>query len=208
MDPNTISPFDCSSTLSLRSNSLLQCELDAVNFTVAIEEIQLNEPNSTILVDDNPTNEADDDIVTWDDFVSSQSEEIPPKCGGFVLIKDDKLLTFIGTDPDAKAVKGPVNNGQYCLVNFKAIKLVEKAYTKYVGTNFEGLAGKDGGSPLLALSVYKDIIRKHIIENGMWDVFQFQLLKFKKMICLIENMGKVKVSEIKENITKIKSTAD
>eukprot|EP00957_Ditylum_brightwellii_P002996 229132-Ditylum_brightwellii.AAC.1 len=28
------------------------------------------------------------------------------------------------------------------------------------------------------------------------------------MICLIENMGKVKLSEIKEYITKVKSTAD
>eukprot|EP00957_Ditylum_brightwellii_P024666 1863532-Ditylum_brightwellii.AAC.1 len=182
---------------------------------MAIEETIFDEPTSTGLVDDNPTNEADDGIVTWDDFVSNQSEEIPPKCGGFVLTKDDMLLTFVGTDPDAKvnvfsydlsskgyrvnkrllnknfqAVKGPVNNGQYCLVDLKAIKFVEEACTKYVGSKFEGLACNDGGSPLLALSVYKNIIRKYLIKNRMWDVFQFQLPKSQKMICLIENMGK------------------
>eukprot|EP00957_Ditylum_brightwellii_P063444 4816213-Ditylum_brightwellii.AAC.1 len=194
---------------------------------MATEETQLDEPTFTGLVDDNSTEEEDDGIVTWDDFVSNQSGEIPPKCGGFVLTKDDKRLAFVGTDPDAKvnvfsydpsakrnavnkwllnknfqAVKDPVNNGQYRLVDFKAIKLVEEACIKYVGTKFEGLAGKDGGSPLLALSAYKNIIRKHLIKNGMWDVFQFQLPKSRKMICLIENMGKVKLSEIKEYITK------
>eukprot|EP00957_Ditylum_brightwellii_P008842 670630-Ditylum_brightwellii.AAC.1 len=42
----------------------------------------------------------------------------------------------------------------------------------------------------------------------MQDVFQFQLPRSKKMISLIENMGKVKLSEIKEYITKVKSTTD
>ena len=44
--------------------------------------------------------------------------------------------------------------------------------------------------------------------NAMWDVFQFQLPKSKKMICLIDNMGKVKLSEIKQYTAKVKSTAD
>eukprot|EP00957_Ditylum_brightwellii_P200559 15289905-Ditylum_brightwellii.AAC.1 len=69
---------------------------------MAIEETQLAEPSSTGLVDDNPTNKVDDDIVAWDDFVSNQSEEIAPQCGGFILTDDDKLLAFVGTDPDAK----------------------------------------------------------------------------------------------------------
>eukprot|EP00957_Ditylum_brightwellii_P195962 14930648-Ditylum_brightwellii.AAC.1 len=55
------------------------------------EETQLDEPSSTSLVDDNPGNEVDDDIVTWDDFVSNQTEEIAPQGGGFVLTDDDKL---------------------------------------------------------------------------------------------------------------------
>ena len=81
---------------------------------------------------------------------------------------DRKLL-----NKSYQAGKGPVNNGQYCPADLKAIKLVEEACTKYAATKFAGLAGKDGGSPPLALSVYKDIIRKHFIKNGMWDVFQF-----------------------------------
>eukprot|EP00957_Ditylum_brightwellii_P130704 9970983-Ditylum_brightwellii.AAC.1 len=126
---------------------------------MASAETQFDEPSSTNLVDDNHTNEVDDVI----------------------------LLDFVGTDPDAKvnvfsnnpsskkytAVKGPVNNGQYHPGNYKAIKLVEEAYTKYIGTKFEGLAGKDDRSPPLALSVYKDIVRKHLIKNGLWDVFSF-----------------------------------
>eukprot|EP00957_Ditylum_brightwellii_P056157 4257159-Ditylum_brightwellii.AAC.1 len=78
MDPDTISLFDCSSTFPLRSNSLLQFELDTAEITMAIEETQLDEPSSTGLVDDNPTKEVDDDIVTREDFVSNQSEEIAP----------------------------------------------------------------------------------------------------------------------------------
>eukprot|EP00957_Ditylum_brightwellii_P006109 462078-Ditylum_brightwellii.AAC.1 len=69
---------------------------------MTIEETQLNEPSSTNLVDGNPTNEVDDDIVTWDELVNNQSEEIVPQCGGFVLTDDDKLLVFVGTDPDTK----------------------------------------------------------------------------------------------------------
>eukprot|EP00957_Ditylum_brightwellii_P098956 7538399-Ditylum_brightwellii.AAC.1 len=67
---------------------------------MAIEETQLDEPSSTSLVDHNPTNKIDNDIVTWDDFVRNQSEEIVPQCGGFVFIDNDKLLAFVGTDPD------------------------------------------------------------------------------------------------------------
>eukprot|EP00957_Ditylum_brightwellii_P145388 11071400-Ditylum_brightwellii.AAC.1 len=70
---------------------------------MAIEETKLDEPSSTSLVDDNPIDEVDDDIVTWDDFISNQSEEIAPQCGSFVLTDDDKFLTFIGTDPNDNA---------------------------------------------------------------------------------------------------------
>eukprot|EP00957_Ditylum_brightwellii_P025943 1962054-Ditylum_brightwellii.AAC.1 len=69
---------------------------------MATEETQFDEPSSTGLVDDNPTNEVDNDIVTWDDFVSNQSEEIVPQYEGFVLTDDDKLLAFVGIGPDAK----------------------------------------------------------------------------------------------------------
>ena len=90
----------------------------------------------------------------------------------------NKLLAFVGTDLDTKvnvfsydpstkkytvdrkllnksyqAVKDPVNNGQYCPSDLKAIKLVEDACTKYAATKFDGLAGKDGGSHPLDLSV-------------------------------------------------------
>eukprot|EP00957_Ditylum_brightwellii_P037824 2861014-Ditylum_brightwellii.AAC.1 len=71
MDPDKVSLFDCSSTFSSRSNSLLQLELNTAEITMAIEETQLDEPPSTNLVDDNLTNEVDDGIVTWDDFVSN-----------------------------------------------------------------------------------------------------------------------------------------
>eukprot|EP00957_Ditylum_brightwellii_P106626 8134770-Ditylum_brightwellii.AAC.1 len=69
---------------------------------MAIEETQLDELSSSGIVDNNPTVEVEDDIVTWDDFVSNQSEEIAPQCGGFILTDDNKLLAFVGTDPDAK----------------------------------------------------------------------------------------------------------
>eukprot|EP00957_Ditylum_brightwellii_P102194 7790120-Ditylum_brightwellii.AAC.1 len=69
---------------------------------MAIEETQLDKPSSTGLGDDNFTDEVDDDNVTWDDFISNQFEEIAPQCGGFVLTDDDKILAFVGADPDAK----------------------------------------------------------------------------------------------------------
>eukprot|EP00957_Ditylum_brightwellii_P181698 13841811-Ditylum_brightwellii.AAC.1 len=148
---------------------------------MAIEETTFEEPTPTGLVDDNPTNEADDSIVTWNDVFNGFS--YGPSSKRYTMNK--RLL-----NKKFQAVKGPVNNGQYRLVDLKATKLIEEACTKYVWTKFEGLAGKDSRYPLLALSVYKDIIRKHFIKNGMWDVFQFQLPKSKKMICMIENMDK------------------
>eukprot|EP00957_Ditylum_brightwellii_P151959 11571715-Ditylum_brightwellii.AAC.1 len=181
MDPDTVSLFDCSSTFSSRSNSLLQFKLDMAEFTMAIEKTKFNEVNSTSLVDDNPTNESEDGIVIWDESVSNQSKEIPlnvealfsPRMTSTQPLLELILIPRPMSSPMTLHLRGSVNNSQYRLVDLKAIKLAEEACTKYVGTTFEGLAGKDGRSPLLALSVYKEIIRKHLIKNGMWDVFQF-----------------------------------
>ena len=139
----------------------------------------------------------DDDMVEWDKFNADHPSETAPDCGGLFLTEDDKVIAFVGTDPDAKVnvwsydltkkkyvinksnqnkklphQQGTTWNGQYRPSGLKDIKKVEDTCKEYKGTKFDGLVGKDGGAPPLALITYKEIICRHLIKNGMWDVFK------------------------------------
>ena len=206
-------------------------ELEALRLSEAAEDTRQDTLSDDEDIDD--VEDVDDDFASWDDFNQNLPALTTPKCGGLFLTEDNKVIPFVGTDPDAKVnvwtydsvkakyiiskkdivegyshQKGPVWNGQFCPTSLKDTKKVEETCKEFKGTKFDGLAGKDGGAPPLLLTTYKEIICRHLIKNGMWDVFQYQLPKSKKMICLIENMGKVKLSEIRKHITSIKASAD
>ena len=157
----------------------------------------------------------DDFFLQWDDLNKDQPSITTPICGGLFMAEDNKIIAFVGTDPDAKVnvwsydlqkgtylinkrnmvagfthQKGPVWNRQFRPTTFKDIKKVEDACKEFKGTKFDGLTGRDGGAPPLALTTYKEIIRRHLIKNGMWDVFQYVHPKTKKHLCLIHHLGK------------------
>ena len=150
-----------------------------------------------------------DEMVEWDSYNKDSPSDVAPNCGGLFLTDEDKVIAFVGTDPNARVnvwsydpakskyvankaslvkgyshQKGPVLNGQFRPSSLKEIKKVEETCKLFKGTKFDGLTGKDGGAPQLALTTYKQMISDHLIKNGMWDVFQYVHPKTKKTLCL------------------------
>eukprot|EP00957_Ditylum_brightwellii_P158254 12046006-Ditylum_brightwellii.AAC.1 len=132
-------------------------------------------------------------MVSWEGHVGVKEDLVTvPKCGGLFKQDDDKVMAFIGTDPDAcvnvwsynqdtktyqadksylnhlwNHKKGPVWEGQFRPSSIKQIQKTEQVCTNYTGTKFDGLISKNGGAPPFTLNVYKDIICAHLIKNGM-----------------------------------------
>ena len=177
---------------------------------------------------------ATNNLVSWDDFDKTDESFIPvPVCGGIHKLPDGTLTAFVGTDPDSKVnvwsydqdqkkyigdrnklvpsyknKKGPIWNGQYRPSSLKEITKVEESCTRHSGTKFDGLSGKDGGAPPLALTTYKDIIRSHMIKHGMWDIFQYREPKSGVKVDLLTTLGRFDLAEIKTYISKQRAIAD
>jgi len=210
-------------------------DLGAMRLTEGEEDLreEASEADELDVQDDNLEDESDDELLEWDDFNKNVPSLTAPKCGGLFLSEDKKVIAFVGTDPDAKVnvwtydpekdkyvinkktvikhfthQKGPVWNGQFRPSSLKDIKKVEETCKEFKGTKFDGLTSKDGGAPPLGLITYKEIIRRHLIKNGMWNVFQYAHPKSKKNLCLIQHLGKFQLSEIKLHIQKFRETAD
>eukprot|EP00957_Ditylum_brightwellii_P192531 14658864-Ditylum_brightwellii.AAC.1 len=99
-------------------------------------------------------------------------------------------MAFVGTDPDAYAniwsynqdtktyqtdkshlnllwncKKEPVWARQFRPSSIKKIQKTEQVCTSYASTKFDGLTGKDGDAPPIAITVYKDISCTHLIQE-------------------------------------------
>ena len=44
----------------------------------------------------------DDFFLQWDDLNKDQPSITTPNCGGLFMAEDNKIIAFVGTDPDAK----------------------------------------------------------------------------------------------------------
>eukprot|EP00957_Ditylum_brightwellii_P199687 15222455-Ditylum_brightwellii.AAC.1 len=68
-----------------------------------------------------------DPMVSWEDHVRVKECLITvPKCGGLFKQDDDKVMTFVGTDPDACVHKGPIWAGQFRPSSIKQIQKTEQ----------------------------------------------------------------------------------
>ena len=177
--------------------------------------------------------EDEDDFLKWDDLNKNQPSVTTPNCGGLLMAEDNKIIAFVGADPDAKVnvwsydpqketyminkktivkgftqQKGSGLSCQFCPTLLKDINKVEDTCKYFKGTKFDGLTVRDGGAPLLALTTYKEIICHHLNKNSIWDVFQYVHPKTKKSLCLIQHLGKFQLSEVKLHIHQFCKTAD
>jgi uncharacterized protein YnzC (UPF0291/DUF896 family) len=138
------------------------------------------------------------ELMLWDDGTSLS---IPvPTYGGIMKIpskdgKTDDIFAWSGTDPDseimtyswdqvlnrwtipkdkyvegAARIQGPTRNLMYRPRGVKNERQTMEFCTTYKGTKFNGLTPKEGKAAM-PLKTYKDILRHHMIEHGMWDVF-------------------------------------
>ncbi len=70
-----------------------------------------------------------------------------------------------------KKRKGPVHLGMLRPTVAKHAKLVKDTCTTYKGPKFNGLPRKEKAQPTMTIKQYKDTVRDHMIQNGMWDIF-------------------------------------
>ena len=174
-------------------------------------------------------------LLTWEESTKlSTSSIVCPKIGGLVKQDDGTLLAFSGTDPDKKVnvwsydadkntyvieqdarnpnwtdQQGPSHVGQYRPRDIKQLLQIEKSCVTYTHTiKFLGLTSKDGSAPPISLSTWSQIIRTHLIHNGMWDVFQYEDPLTKTKVDLLKNMGRFQLEEVKKQIANVKLISD
>ena len=70
-------------------------------------------------------------------------------------------------------MKGPVHVGQFRPRGTKAEQCTVSNCTSYDGVLFHGINVKEG-EPKMSLSTYKNNLRKHMIKNGMFDIFEYE----------------------------------
>ena len=174
-------------------------------------------------------------LLTWEESTKlSTSSVVSPKVGGLVKQDDGTLLAFSGTDPDKKVnvwsynadkdtyvieqddrnplwtdQQGPSHVGQYRPRDIKQLLQIEKSCVTYTHTiKFLGLTAKDGSAPPISLSTWSQIIRTHLIKNGMWDVFQYEDPLTNTKVDLLKNMGRFQLEEVKKQMACVKITSD
>ena len=93
---------------------------------------------------------------------------------GWLSLKDVKKHIKENNKKDGCETKVcPVHDGQYRPTDHKEARKVRETCTSYTDSKkFDGLVGKDNGQPPVMMKDWIDIIRDHMIQNGMWDVLQ------------------------------------
>eukprot|EP00957_Ditylum_brightwellii_P085266 6485065-Ditylum_brightwellii.AAC.1 len=84
-------------------------EQDIFNMTRDLESLRIGEEGEDIEAEATRTDfnvdtgdEVEDDFEDWDEFNRDLPSLTAPKCRGLFLTDDDKVIPFVGTDPDAK----------------------------------------------------------------------------------------------------------
>jgi hypothetical protein len=137
------------------------------------------------------------DITNWTNTGAATTTTVAiPKFGGLMLSgEDDLLFAWSGNDPDSETQcfsydesknswtytgtydankpcrKGPEHIGMYRMPGFEYSTKIKDNCTTFTGTSpYNGITPKDG-SPTMALSNYKQSTRRHMIINGLFDIF-------------------------------------
>lgn len=174
-------------------------------------------------------------LLTWEESTKLPTSEVAcPQVGGLMKQNDGTIIAFSGTDPDKKVnvwsynvskktyvieqddrnplwsdQQGPSHVGQYRPRDIKQLLQIEKSCVTYTHTiKFLGLTAKDGSAPPISLSTWSQIIRTHLIKNGMWDVFQYEDPLTHTKVDLLKNMGRFQLEEVKKQIANVKLTSD
>ena len=212
---------------------------DTLQETKQEDDIQLESEGDTMVDSDKETPPAPQasTVLKWNDTVAAISKGVPvPQCGGiFKDVKggEDKVtfVPFVGTDPDRKincwswdqkedewtissaAYKdtwtnnqGPVHAGQFRPTDVKGQKAAKEKCTTYSGTPFSNPEEKGARTNL---KTYKDMCCRHMIKNGMWDIFNMPDPRDPaKKWDLFYHLGRFPLRRVSAYIDTIRRTGD
>ena len=144
-------------------------------------------------------------VINWSENVEGSGDNIDsPLCGGLYKEEDDSLVSWSGTDPDAKTNcftwykynndwivpgdqydeefnnwRGPTHNSQFNSQTLEEKRKREKICSKYAGsTKFNVIPMKV--KSVIPIKSYKYQCHDHIIMNGIWDVFSLTYQRNKE----------------------------
>lgn len=145
---------------------------------------------------------ADNTVVTeWTDKSNQVGDVTFPVFGGvtYTMVGNNKVVfPWSGTDPDSSVIcysydstadtwffrgdhsvdavrrRGPEHIGMYRMPGFKNASKIQELCTTYSGTAYNGLSPKAGARPTMPLKTFKELVRRHMIVNGMWDIFSIE----------------------------------
>ena len=108
----------------------------------------------------------DDIVFPW----SGNDPDSETQC--FSNKESDASWTYTGTyDENKPRRKGAEHIGMYRMPGFKYSTKIKDNCTTFTGTSpYNGITPKDG-SPTMTLSNYKQSTRRHMIINGLFDIF-------------------------------------
>ena len=109
-------------------------------------------------------------------------------------------------NPKCKSHKGPLHVGQFRPNHVKEKHKVKTSYCTFTGSTKYGGSKKKDNNNNIPLRDYVRTARKHMVENGMWSVFQYVDPISKKRINLFDSLGEIKFYELKKYIQKFKET--
>ena len=184
-----------------------------------------------------PTPPSTPRVLKWSTEVGTDKDKvIIPSCGG--LFRDTKkgtskatIVPFVGTDPDnpvntwtwseddsdwvidpsihkpsLKNIRGPSHAGQFRPLGADDQTSTQSSCSKYKGTLLQNIEGK-GLS--MSLKTYKDTTRKHMISQGMWDVFSIPDPKNKQVKWdLFSHLGRLPLDAISQHVKDLRANAD
>ena len=101
--------------------------------------------------------------------------------------------------------KGPLHVGQFRPTNVKEKRKVKTSCSTFAGTTkYGGSNKKNGDNNNIPLRDYVRTARKHMVENGMWSVFQYTDPISNKTFNLFDNLGEIKFYDLKVYIQDFK----
>jgi hypothetical protein len=173
--------------------------------------------------------------ITWTDNAAEKGTTVSkPHFGGIMTLDSDgKTLIFAwsGSDPDSETQcftynktdqtwvypekdnydttkphrKGAEHIGMYRMPGFKYSTKIKETCTSFTGTlPYNGITPKDA-SPIMTLTSYKQSTLRHMIINGLYDIFVI-INPAGKKFDLFSSHSLFLEDDIKEHVLKLRAT--
>ena len=173
-------------------------------------------------------------VIKWSEKVEGFGDNIhSPLCSVLYKEEEDSLVTWSGTDPNAKMNffawskenndwivpddqyneefknwRGPIHNGQFCSQTLKEKRKTKETCSKYTGSaKFNEIPRE--GNPTIPIKYYKDQCRENMIRNAMWNVFSLpDPLNKEKRRDILLHKSRFPLEYVKRHIQSLKKGSE